>query len=75
MNKAYKSKPVKRKIMLLNEPKGKQSQNTGKIFSRGEKIRAGFIHYFFKMLTGSQFSSSLPKTIKGIMKSKPPKNH
>lgn len=64
---------MKRKSVLLNEPKGKQSQDTRKISCRGEKIRAGFIPYFFKMLIGSQFSSSLPKTIKKIMKRKPPK--
>lgn len=52
--------------------KASKVKRQGKCLAEG-KERAIFIRYFFKMLIGLQFSSSLPKIGKGVMKSKPPK--
>lgn len=71
--KLIKYKVCEKKDHVTNEPKGKVERQ-GKCLAEG-KERAIFICYFFKMLIGLQFSSSLPKIVKGVMKSKPPKNH
>lgn len=62
---------VKREIMNQKSSKDKRQ---GKCLAEG-KARAVFIHYFFKMLIGLQFSNSLPKIVKGVRKSKPAKSH
>lgn len=65
-SKAYKTKSVKRKNTLPTNQKASEVKRQGKCLAEG-KERAIFIRYFFKMLIGLQFSSSLPKTVKGVM--------
>lgn len=72
--KLIKHKNLKRKNTLPMNQIASKVKRQGKCLAEG-KERAIFIRYFFNMLIGLQFSSSLPKIVKGVMKTKPPKNH
>lgn len=65
---------MRRKTKLPMNQKANKVKIQGNHLAPG-KERAFFNYYFFKMLIGLQFSSSLPETARGVMKSKPQTNH